>query len=454
VPIYCDPITALRTDRINSAWSTCRTSPPRGTLDTVQKLTGLSVNYLITINFHGFKLLVNRLHGVYIQVDHRYINTVGGPSGYAKINLEPGYQKLDGEQALDFVRFRHTDSDVYRLARQQLFLEALKDRLATSLSLTSLPGVIGALKSNVQIARGGSGGAPSLEEILAYAGLAYHLGGGRLFRVTIPNLVDCGYLNAQVCAQPSDIQTAVASFSHPDVTLPNRANAVAAGLKPKQPKQPKLKRAAITTLVLNGTTVPGLARDTSYKLALQGFHTVQLPPPTSADAPTKTYDTTYVYYDAVQPNAKQAARQVAVAFGPHAVSAPLPPEIAPFAQEAGNPLTVVIVGSTFDGQLVDPQANIVAPPAHQTPSVRIDPGYALASIQGVRSKVGFPVLGAAHDREQLEVLGPRAGPRVQARRGPRRRLPHLRHSGQATSTGRSWRPTGRTLPSSGTRPST
>lgn len=392
VPIYCDPITALRTDRINSAWSTCRTSPPRGTLDTVQKLTGLSVNYLITINFHGFKLLVNRLHGVYIQVDHRYINTVGGPSGYAKINLEPGYQKLDGEQALDFVRFRHTDSDVYRLARQQLFLEALKDRLATSLSLTSLPGVIGALKSNVQIARGGSGGAPSLEEILAYAGLAYHLGGGRLFRVTIPNLVDCGYLNAQVCAQPSDIQTAVASFSHPDVTLPNRANAVAAGLKPKQPKQPKLKRAAITTLVLNGTTVPGLARDTSYKLALQGFHTVQLPPPTSADAPTKTYDTTYVYYDAVQPNAKQAARQVAVAFGPHAVSAPLPPEIAPFAQEAGNPLTVVIVGSTFDGQLIDPQATIVATPTHQAPSVRNDPGYALASIQGVRAKVGFPLL--------------------------------------------------------------
>ncbi|MGZ4290200.1 MAG: LCP family protein [Gaiellaceae bacterium] len=392
VPIYCDPVTALRTDRINSAWSSCRTSPPRGTLDTVQKLTGLSVNYLITINFHGFKLLVNKLHGVYLQVDHRYLNTLGGPSGYAKINLEPGYQRLDGEQALDFVRFRHTDSDVYRLARQQLFLEALKDRMATSLSLTSLPGVIGALKHNVVIARGGSGGAPSISEILAYAGLAYHLGGGHLFRVTIPNLVDCGFLNAQVCAQPSDIQTAVASFSHPDVSLPTRANAVALGRKPQAQKQPKLQRAAITTLVLNGTTVPGLARDTSYKLALQGFHTVQLPPPTFPNAPTQSYDTTYVYYDAVQPNAKEAARQVAVAFGPHAVSAPLPLELGPFAQQAGNPLTVVVVGSTFGGELVDPQANIVATPEHQTPSARIDPGYALASIQGVRSKVNFRLM--------------------------------------------------------------
>ena len=86
----------------------------------MEKLTGIPVNYLVTVNFHGFKLIVNKLHGVYMQVDHRYINTVGGPSGYAKINLEPGYQRLDGQQALDFVRFRHTDSDLYRLARQQL----------------------------------------------------------------------------------------------------------------------------------------------------------------------------------------------------------------------------------------------------------------------------------------------------------------------------------------------
>jgi LCP family protein required for cell wall assembly len=391
VPIYCDPVTALRTDRINSAWSSCPQKGARGTLDTVQKLTGLSVNYLITINFHGFKLLVNKLRGVYMQVDHRYINTVTGPSGYAKIDLEPGYQRLDGQQALDFVRFRHTDSDVYRLARQQLFLEALKDRVATSLSLTSLPGVIGALKNNVEMANS-SGHAPGISEILAYAGLASQLGGGHLFRVAIPNLTDCGFLNAQVCAQPSDIQAAVASFTHPDVSLPTRANAAALGRKPHAPKQAKLQRSAIRTLVLNGTTVPGLARDTSYKLALQGFHTVQLPPPTYPNAPTSNYDTTEVYYDAVQPNAKEAARQLVVAFGPHAVSAPLPSELASLAQQAANPLAVVVVGSTFDGQLVDPQASIVATPTHQTASVRSDPGYAVTSLQAVRSKVSFPLL--------------------------------------------------------------
>jgi LCP family protein required for cell wall assembly len=385
VPIYCDTTTSRGIDRINSAWSTCSV---KGTLDTVEKLTGIPINYLITVNFHGFKLLVNKMHGVYMQVDRRYINTQGGPSGFATINLEPGYQKLDGQQALDFVRYRHTDSDLYRLARQQLFLEALKDRLASSMSLTSIPPIIGALKNNVVVARGG-GGAVGFTEIESYAGLASHLGGGHVFRVQIPNLTDCGFLNAQVCATTTDVQTAVTSFMHPDVSLPTRANDVALGHKPHEAKQPKLQRSQITALVLNGTTATGLARDTSYKLGLQGFHTVFLPDPIKANAPTSTYSDNYVYYDAVQGNAKEAARQVAIAFGPHTVTAPLPPEIAPIALQAGNPLVIAVVGASFGGELIDPKATVVATPVRQTPSVRIDPGVSESSIRAVRSKLPF-----------------------------------------------------------------
>ena len=140
VPIYChDQTTPVTTDRINTAFTSCG---PTGTLNTVEKLTGVDVNYLITVDFHGFKLLVNKLHGVYMDVDHRYINTVGGPTGYATINLEPGYEKLNGQQALDFVRFRHTDSDLYRNARQQLFIEALKSRMSSSVSIFNLPSLM------------------------------------------------------------------------------------------------------------------------------------------------------------------------------------------------------------------------------------------------------------------------------------------------------------------------
>jgi hypothetical protein len=176
---------------------------------------------------------------------------------------------------------------------------------------------------------------------------------------------------------------------HPDVSLPTRANDVALGRKPHEAKQPKLQRSQITALVLNGTTVTGLARDTSYKLGLQGFHTVLLPDPIKANTPTSTYTDNYVYYDAVQGNAKAAAQQVAVAFGPHTVIAPLPPEIAPIALQAGNPLVIAVVGSSFGGELIDPKATVVATPVRQTPSVRIDPGVSESSIRAVRSKLPF-----------------------------------------------------------------
>lgn len=391
VPIYChDQTTPTTTDRINTAFTTCG---PAGTLNTVEKLTGIPVNYLITINFHGFKLLVNKLHGVYMDVDHRYLNTVGGPGGYAKIDLEPGYQRLNGEQALDFVRFRHTDSDLYRVARQQLFIEALKDRLATGVSVFDIPKLIGALKGSVEIGSGHCATCPpSFSEIESYAGLAYKLPPGHLFRVSLQNLQPYGIANAELLAPTADIQTAVDAFEHPDVTQASTATAVALGRKPKAPKSPALKADQITTLVLNGTTIPGLARDTSYKLSLVGFHTVQLPPNVLADAPSQGFYGTTIYYDAVQPKAKQAASALKAAFGAHTEIAALPPELSGFAQEAGNPLTVTVVGSSFDGQLNNPQAHVTPPPTHTTPAVRSEASLTSSYLDQVRSKVPFRIL--------------------------------------------------------------
>ena len=100
-------------------------------------LTGLPINYLITVNFRGFKQIVNKLGGVWIDVDRRYFNDNTGSAATTTrtINLQPGYQRLTGGSALDFVRFRHTDSDFYRVARQQLFVKALKQQFAHNFSL-------------------------------------------------------------------------------------------------------------------------------------------------------------------------------------------------------------------------------------------------------------------------------------------------------------------------------
>ena len=58
--------------------------------------------------------------GVYVDVDRHYNNPEG--TGFAAIDIKPGYQRLVGSDALAYVRYRHTDSDIFRNARQQEFL--------------------------------------------------------------------------------------------------------------------------------------------------------------------------------------------------------------------------------------------------------------------------------------------------------------------------------------------
>ncbi|MDX6677239.1 MAG: polyisoprenyl-teichoic acid--peptidoglycan teichoic acid transferase [Solirubrobacteraceae bacterium] len=102
---------------------------PNLTILTVDDLLGLDIQHVISVHFGGFRRAINRLGCVYIDVDRRYFNDNSGPEpNYAAIDLKPGYQKLCGEKALDYVRFRHADSDFVRAARQQQFLRQVKDQ--------------------------------------------------------------------------------------------------------------------------------------------------------------------------------------------------------------------------------------------------------------------------------------------------------------------------------------
>ena len=101
-------------DRINAAFSACGAL---GSVETVRALTGLPINYFVTVNFRGFMDLVNNLGGVWVDVDHRYLCDSENCPGVSRINLWPGYQRLNATNALAYVRFRHFDSDIYRNAR-------------------------------------------------------------------------------------------------------------------------------------------------------------------------------------------------------------------------------------------------------------------------------------------------------------------------------------------------
>jgi LCP family protein required for cell wall assembly len=115
------------TDKINAAYSY---GGPELTLRTVTKVTGIPINHVVNVNFEGFREAVNELGCPYIDIDRRYFNDNSGYGpDYATIDVKQGYQKLCGQDALDYVRYRHEDTDIVRAARQQEFLRQIKQQI-------------------------------------------------------------------------------------------------------------------------------------------------------------------------------------------------------------------------------------------------------------------------------------------------------------------------------------
>ncbi len=130
-------IPGVGTDKLNAAYAY---GGPELTLQTIQQLTtipgdpvldqGLQVNHLVNVDFEGFARAVNEIDCVYVDVDRRYFHTNANTvEDYEEIDIQPGYQALCGFDALDYARYRHTDNDVVRAARQQDFLREARAKV-------------------------------------------------------------------------------------------------------------------------------------------------------------------------------------------------------------------------------------------------------------------------------------------------------------------------------------
>jgi LCP family protein required for cell wall assembly len=109
------------TDKLNAAYSL---GGARLTVRTIRGLDPrLKINHVINVDFHGFSKAVNALGCIYVDVDRRYYNQ---SDAYSKINIQAGYQRLCGQDALSYVRYRHEDNDLVRATRQQDFLRQVK----------------------------------------------------------------------------------------------------------------------------------------------------------------------------------------------------------------------------------------------------------------------------------------------------------------------------------------
>lgn len=115
------------------------------TIETVEKLLGVPINYFARINFQGFQAMVDALGGVTLEVEPEVAQYIPG--------LDAGWQRLNGEQALDYVRQRNipgTNGDFGRIQRQQKFLLAVGRNVGSVNNITRIPSFLSALGDNLR----------------------------------------------------------------------------------------------------------------------------------------------------------------------------------------------------------------------------------------------------------------------------------------------------------------
>nr|WP_320146962.1 LCP family protein [uncultured Anaeromusa sp.] len=118
---------------------------------TIENLLGIPIDYTVSVNFRGFMRMVDAVGGITVDVDKRmrYSDPYDDDGGL-EIDLYPGVQKLNGRTAIEYVRYRDEEGDIGRVARQQKFLKALFQEMASPQMISKLPELIKEFSSTVK----------------------------------------------------------------------------------------------------------------------------------------------------------------------------------------------------------------------------------------------------------------------------------------------------------------
>jgi LCP family protein required for cell wall assembly len=116
---------------------------------TVSSFLDIPINFYVIVDFIKFVNIIDELGGVEINIEKEmhYIDKAGG----LNINLYPGKQILDGEKALQYIRFRHDNlGDLGRIKRQQKLVEALINKMMNLDSVKKIPLILEGLKTYLE----------------------------------------------------------------------------------------------------------------------------------------------------------------------------------------------------------------------------------------------------------------------------------------------------------------
>lgn len=314
--LYVD-IPGYGRDKINAAYSISE----KAAIDTIEKLTGEPVNHFVNIDFQGFVRLVDAVGGVYLDVDRRYFNdNTGTGEHYDMIDLQPGYQRLNGNDALDFARYRHTDSDFARIQRQQQFLSEVKRQTNRIGNLVKLPSFGKIFRDNITMSIRNRG------QLLQLINLALSVDKARIARYRIQGALSMAGDQSIVVASPGEIADKVEQWKNPEFleTAPRK----------------KVVPADVQVDVLNGNGRVLAGEAGAAALARKGFRTRN-----GGNADRFDYSSSEVLF---APEKREEARAVQKLLGPFTGMEP-----ADARASKGADVTVIL-GANFDGSLVPP----------------------------------------------------------------------------------------------------
>ena len=268
------------------------------TIKVIKEFTGLPIDHYMEVNFLGFENAVNQLGGIWVTVPQAINDKAAASQSVHQraAKIPAGYQKLDGEHALTFVRTRHgfADQDIGRMGDQQIFFKAVAHKLQQTKDPRVIIGVVNSIAPYVVTDM-------SLMDMLKTALDMKGAGSDNVYTATIPGTWKSPFIytdDAKKAELIGDLKDGV--------PFTKSTSATAGGTKASA-KTAALKPSAIAITVKNGAGVAGYGAQAASILKTHGFKIKSV-----GNANQNVYPQTMVIY---KKNA-DAANLVAAALAP------------------------------------------------------------------------------------------------------------------------------------------
>ncbi|MET4143709.1 LCP family protein [Arthrobacter sp. UYCo732] len=242
-------------------------------VDTVNKLTGLTVDHFMMADFNAVKELSNTVGGVDVCIS----DAVYDPD--SRLRLPKGTSSVQGEMALAFLRTRHAfadGGDLGRIKAQQGFLSSLTRKIKDDGTLSSpakLLNIADTVTQNLTVDEG----LASVPSLLTIGNRLKDINISKVAFVAVPTTPALSDTNRLQIAEPAGSQLFAALRDDVDLTdpraraTPTPSETAAPAAEPTETPVPPYNKAVQPVTVANGSGVPGRAQEIVQALVTGGF---------------------------------------------------------------------------------------------------------------------------------------------------------------------------------------